>query len=397
MKLVFRYCRLILAILLIVVSIWALYLPPLFPSSTRALVNAKTYQVNAPVAGTIESISLHKWNQANNNRTLLTIRRDQEKATQELTQRRLELAQQKTQYQALTNTLDKQRGGLLKSLNTRHDLVAENYRESIKELNLIQAEIAIKSDDESKLRELFDEGIITQSEWQQTKLEKINAERELSAARLRVLGLKSELGTINASLSKGAEGISLEDNALLLQEIRSMQLQKVSLKSEIETLEQSIENAIQYLSEGKSYEVNTSKPGVVWKELVVTGQTVAQGDPLLEVATQESLFVEAYLSRHFLDSIQIGDSALIYINDDKKFYSGKVLEIQSQEQQEVKGYAIGSISPGPLTLKVVLELPKNEIQLDALGHLAKVVITNANPSLSERIMIWLSVHLRGNT
>ncbi len=396
MKLVFRYCRLVIAILLIVISIWALYLPPLFPSSTRALVNAKTYQVTAPVAGSVESISLNKWNEALGGQTLLTIRRDQEKASQELTQKRLELAQKTTQYAALANTLDKQRVGLLESLSARHDLLSENYQESVNELKLIQSEIKIKADDEVKLRELFDEGIITQSEWQQTKLEKINAERELSAARLRVLGLKSDLSALSASLNKGAEGVSLEDNALLLQEIRSMQLQKVSLKSEIETLEKSIENAIQYLSDGKSYKVETSKPGVIWKELVVKGQAVAQGEPLLEVATQESIFVEAYLSRHFLDSIQIGDSALIYVNDDQQFYSGKVLEIQSQEQREIEGYAIGSISPDPLTLKVILELPKNEIKLASLGHLAKVVITNANPSFSERIMVWLSVHLRGN-
>ena len=151
------------------------------------------------------------------------------------------------------------------------------------------------------------------------------------------------------------------------------------------------------MDSGAEQTINAIRGGILWQVNVIEGQTVSRGDVLFTMAQVDDLFVEAYLARHFLDSVAIGDRAVVYLNDDKSFHNGTVTSIQAQEQDEFRQHAIPSVAPNIFTLKLTIALTDTSIGIDKLGRLSKVIITSANPSLPERILIWLSLVLRAST
>ncbi|RBP51184.1 HlyD family secretion protein [Arenicella xantha] len=394
-----RFSRIATAVTLIIISIWALYLPPLFPSSTRALLNATTYEVNAPIAGVVSDDNVAEKQLVKAGTTVAKIRRNQEQIRQEIDQDKVFLQKTKTNYEAVVAALTKQLNKFDGAKQDKLVFLTADYREAQKEVALLEAEISLRSEDKDQIAELYQEGIITQAQFQKTKLAAISTERELLAARRKVLSLKTELASLNDQNSTGADigsGFQLTDSALMAQEIRSLEMQSVTLQAEMVATEQKMQNALQFVEDGQAYPVFSPATGLIWKKRILAGQTVEQGDVLFEVANVESMFVEAYISRQFLDSIEIGDKASVYLNNDKRFLTGRVREIQSQEQGSVAGFAVPSISPSPLSLKLIIGLDRDQVDVGQLGHLAKVIITSANPSFAEKIMVWLSVNLRAN-
>jgi multidrug resistance efflux pump len=394
-----NFIKIGVSLILIVVSLWALFLPPLFPSSTRALVNASTYRVNSPVDGVVSELYRGKNDKVAEGQPVVVIRRDQAKMLEDIASYNLEIVQVQTELDAVRLSVLEQRDhGALKASNglsrTLFDLKIANQ-----DVSDAQRALMIAEETESEITKLFDQKIVTLANLQKAQSDRIATRKIFNDSTKEVNDLTQKLTSLEneQKAASDAQASGLSNDRYFDSEVRSLGLREVALEAEMNALKQKIELLQESLKEGEFFNVGNPNQGLIWQQALVVNQTLSRGDLMFKVAKNDDVFIEAYLSRHFLDSVATGDRAMVYLNDEKRFYAGRVVSIQSLEQDDSKNYAVPSISPNLFTLKLKISIDDNLIGTNRIGRLAKVIVTSADPSIAEKLMIWISIALRSNS
>jgi multidrug resistance efflux pump len=394
--------RLVCAITLIGVSLWALLLPPLFPYSAHAVVNTKVVTVKAKEPGRIESLPAARLAVVKNGDEIVRIARDEET----LQRRRQDAEFTRQKIQVRLDSLD----AAIKVEMTRLAAAKAEQEKSREGLGRLQVQARENTTDKVRLRKeeldekraaearvapLFKEGIVTAAQWSRTRGETLDAERSLREA-------ESELAVLSEGLSSNAdpardaiEGLATRTLGLE-REISGLNLQRIDLTSQISELDARIAATSSRLSEGTAYPLVTPINGIIWRQFVVPGETLVEGQPIVEIADGASLFVEAYFRRDFLNSITVGDRANIYLIGGGKYVGGHVAEVQVQERANREPDIINTAPLDPSMLRIRIELDPGEAANVQLGSLAKVLITSGRAGVFERTMLGLSLLLRSH-
>lgn len=401
-----RGLKIMLAAILISVSIWALLLPPLFPVSSRALVNAKIVTLEALVDGVVTSALNKEKGYVTNQDTLFVLTKNQSEGKNNLNKLLLD-------KKNLTNQLAAVDGIILSlKLNLENLVIGKKQQVDTKKdglqvlleqkkilASLSKTKFSAKLKKERELIVLYNEGIITQAVLDKATNERLEAERVQLTNIAGIEQIKNQLITTQGQLDEIVLGSSIEelpDAGSLASEIRKYQQQHRLLKNKLSTNTLDIKSQKVNLQSNSAINIDTPVSGLFWKQNVIVGQTVTANQSLAEVADNSSLFIEAYMGRHFLDSMSIGDRAIIYMINDKQFHEGRVERIEVEDTNEVKNIAISTIAPNPYMLKLIISIAGSDLSIDKLGQLARVMVGDKNPSLLEKGMIWLSFLLRSH-
>jgi hypothetical protein len=164
----------------------------------------------------------------------------------------------------------------------------------------------------------------------------------------------------------------------------------------LDELGKQIDSARNYNKADQAYELTTPIEGIVWHRRAVSGELLGDGQVAAEVADVDSLYVEAYFRRDFLNQIVIGDHASIYLVGGGRFIEGEVVDIQVQESMARGAKIINTAELDKSLLNVKIEAHGDKLKPKDIGQLAKVLVSNGHPSWVERARIWLSLLLRSH-
>jgi multidrug resistance efflux pump len=180
------------------------------------------------------------------------------------------------------------------------------------------------------------------------------------------------------------------------QEIGNLKIQRNELAAELSEVERQIAWDRTILQSDQSYTISTPIDGVVWRQQVVNGEALADGQTVLQIADARGIFVEAYFRRDFMNSIAMGDQAHVFLVAENRFVEGTVTDIQVQEQTPSVPNIINTIAADASLLRVTIEVPANELQTANIGQLAKVLVSSGRRGILEKCLVRLSFLLRSH-
>ncbi|MCF6314516.1 MAG: efflux RND transporter periplasmic adaptor subunit [Verrucomicrobiales bacterium] len=399
--------RILVGVSLVFVSLWALLLPPAFPYSTHAIVNAAAVTIKAGDRGQITYAPTSRSTVLQVGGRVAIVKRDLAKVKRKLeeqnfTKLKLEdqlknlneiVEVQELKLQEANDEAERKRLSTGKFLNS--SLVAAKEK-----AKLYKADLAEKIADLKRVKPLFDDDIVTAAQWSETRKLKIEAEKLLRVA-------ESELDTTTARLEgyqRGGSGLSEEKDGISIakmeaydKELSNLSIQQAQLRAELQELHKQINSTLDYNKADQTYELTTPIEGIVWHRHAVSGEVLTDEQVVAEVADVTSLFVDAYFRRDFLYQISIGDHASIYLLGDTRFLNGSIVDIQVQESKSRGAKIINTVELDRSLLKVKIETSDKDFNPEDIGQLAKVLITNGQPGWFDRSRIWLSLLLRSHT
>ncbi len=391
----FRVLRIVFAGGLIALSLWALLLPPLFPYSTHAIVNTKVVTIRAAGDGQITGLPPLRHKVLEAGAVVGRVTRDPVKIQRELAQK--ELHRDKLQ-ERLTN-LEREIGGMQSGLE---QLRASAMRGLAQTQKAIEEKARISRDElrEKKARQagiepLFRDGIVTAAQWSETRQATLEAERNLAEVEAALADIESRQEMAAHGIGFGREMVETGKNGFE-RELSELRIQKMDLAAEIREIEQQIILDKSYGDTNNAYQLSTPIRGLVWRRQVVEGESLSEGQPVVDVADAQTLFVDAYFGRDFMNSIAIGDRASVYLLAESRFIEGRVVDIQVQERTDRDVNTINTMPLDVSMLRVRIEMPVGKLQAENIGQLAKVLTSGGGGGWAERLLLWLSLVLRSD-
>jgi multidrug resistance efflux pump len=391
---------------LVLVSLWALLLPPTFPYSAHAIVNADAVAVRAGDGGRIAYAPTTRSEILPAGGHVATITRDLAKVRRKLDEQKFT----KLKLEGQLKSLDGVMAALQQKLRAAKEseaakrvssgkLLEQSVAAAKEKVRIYGAGLVEKTADQERVKPLFDEGIVTVAQWSETRQIRIEAEKLLIAAEGELADLEARL----EAFQRGGSGLGEEEDTRLEAKIEAYEqesgrlvIQQTELRTELDELGKQIDSARNYNKADQAYELTTPIEGIVWHRRAVSGELLGDGQVAAEVADVDSLYVEAYFRRDFLNQIVIGDHASIYLVGGGRFIEGEVVDIQVQESMARGAKIINTAELDKSLLNVKIEAHGDKLKPKDIGQLAKVLVSNGHPSWVERARIWLSLLLRSH-
>jgi multidrug resistance efflux pump len=399
-----RYVRLGTASALIALSLWALLLPPVFPSSSHAVVNAKAITVRARDGGRVDDLAPLRAAPLNVGQPVVRITREAEVVRREIEERefiRAKIIEQQASLDAAialrTERMEAAQSELKNATSTARLALEKTQLAAKEKLRIAREALVEKTALQARVAPLFNEGVITSSQWADTRRETLEAEKNLTDAEAALALLDGRL----AAYQRGA-GLANEEalEALLArigtfeQDVGNLRVQRIALEGRLGEVDGQLRSARLRINDDLSYVLPAPISGVVWRRRVVSGETIGPGQDVLDIADTNSIFVEAYFRRDFMNSIALGDRASIYLVGPRRFITGHVADIQVQEKNAREPDVINTLSLDESLLRLTIVVPVGQLQAENIGQLAKVLVSDARGSWPERALVWLSLALR---
>lgn len=398
--------RLLFGVGLIGLSLWALMLPPVFPCSSYAVVNAKLVAIKAGDPGKVGDLPNDAASQVKAGGPVARVTRDLLKI-----QRELEASQfARTKIQEQIQSLDQLIGSREKALAEAKSSAASTREGAMKasERSLVAARekaritketLLEKKAGELKVAALLRDGIITSAQWSETRQQTLEAEKMVTTVQLELDAEEAKL----KALREGPGGqIALEIETATARidsldaEIGKLKIQRLDLQSELASAENKIAAAKAHNESDLSYNLTTPIKGVIWRKHVVNGENLREGQVVADVADADHVYIEAFFRQEFMNNIAVGDRTTVQLIPGSSVLTGRVVDIQVQDSSSKSPSIINTSPIGGWMLRVIVEADSNRLGTDHIGKMAKVLISKPEANLAEKTLLGLTLILKGH-
>lgn len=406
MKRSFRILKISIALILIGLSLWAMLLPPYFPSSSHALVNTRKITISSRADGVIAKLHIAGRSMVTKGQTVALIEKDQIALEREIEQlgfmrKRLETQIANTESQLIHHQAQLEKS--TEQYSKRQSKTVEAFEGVLKALEqkaaIEQKQLEMLREDEQGVRALLDKGIVTRTKWLELNRLSIESEKRLHSLQSEATGLATrlEMARTGLEMAKSEDNDALTTDITSLQhELRDLTAGKADLKLQLNETLALLETTTTHLAQSRQTGIESPADGMVWACPSVEGQNVSTGQPLIHLADSHTIFVESFFHRYYEGSILPGDYAFVQLRGEADLRTGRVAEVKVQENGADDLYVINSVTPSSSMLRVIVELDDNSLSMEQIGKLGKVVVTSGKPGTLNRSLVWLSLLLRNN-
>lgn len=406
---IWRCIKIVFAVFLLGFSLWALLLPPFFPSSSDAVVNTRKIYIEAPRDGVVTRLAVRPRTHVQKGDVLAEVSLDLTEIQRELIE--LEFARERltTQMQSSEERLKYLQNSLQlnkQELQVRQNRTTASLKVEIKGLEesieILRDEQRLLQEDERRIKSLLDRGIVTRARWADVNQRVVEGARRLQDAVNRRNRIAKELEMAEDGLIltdvESSTYASPSENMLstLNYEIRTVEAELLDRRLKRSETIRLIDNLETFMDSSQVQEIISPVEGLIWTNQSVEGQTVSSSQALMEVADKKSVFVEAFFHRFYEDSVTPGDHAFISLNGRKGHLRGRVIDIQVQEHGSPDMNIINSVAPNSSMLRVILDVDGEGLEPEMVGRLGKAVITSSSPGWINRSLVWISLKLRSS-
>ncbi len=402
----YRLLKISVAVILLGLSLWSMLLPPYFPSSSHALVNTRKITVSSRTDGVIGKLCVDNQDMVRKGQVVALIDKDLASLEREIEQlgflrKRLEtqianadiqIAHHKTHLEKTTAEFAKRQEKTVEAFESVLKALEDKAAIEAKQLKMLR-------EDEESVRDLLDKGIVTRTKWLELNKLSLESEKRLQSAQSEAKGVATRLDLARTGLqmaqSEGGDALTTEITSIQ-HELRDLQAEKTDLTIQLGETVSLLETSNTHLEQSRRAEIDSPAEGMVWSCPTVEGQNVSTGQPLIQLADSHSIFIESFFHRYYEGSILPGDHAFIQLRGDSTLRTGRVAEVKVQENGADDLYVINSITPSSSMLRVIVEFDDNQLSMEQVGKLGKVVVTSGKPGIINRSLVRLSLLLRNN-
>lgn len=391
---------------LIGLSLWALFLPPIFPTSDYAVVNAKLVAIKASDPGKVTNLSDKVSPLKEVGGLVATVTRDLLKMQRELEQSQFARTKIQEQLQNLDQLIEARQSSLTEARSA-----AATARENAKKatertlgaarekVRLTEETLMEKQAGEARVAALLKDGIVTSAQWSETRQQTLEAEKMMTSAKLELASAEAKLNTFHQG-SGGQVASEVEALASRIDSIDSdlakLKVQRLDLQSELASAENKIAAVKAHNLSDLNYDLTTPIRGVIWRQHVANGENLREGQIVADVADAENIYIEAFFRQEFIKSIAVGDKTTIQLVPGTQILSGRVVDIQVQDSSS-KGPSIINTGPiGNWMLRVVIKTDSTPLQTENIGKMAKVLISKPDASFAQKALMALTLSLKGH-
>ncbi len=405
-----RALRITVALGLIFLSLWSVLLPVSVPISTVAAVTARVASVPAPIRGEVLTLAADTGDRVGLGVLVAEIGDrwgTSDRRLNDLRGRRAELQTQLAAVDLETREAEalkaqyeqRSREHKARIIRETEGLLAESVRAheanvSARELAAAEfALLAVRRDQTyaepgtEALRILVDADLA-------------KARRELEHATKAVAVEAARTERLRAHVQDAKDGYFvalgveppryvalLEDLAVRLSNLR---VERGRLEGLAGNVDEEVRDAEREVRAAAQRRIASPVSGVVWTRPVNVGQFVDVGAELYRVADVRTKHVQAYFHRRYLDGLELGDKASVYLVAARRVVSGTVKVVQAIDAGRGREeFAIDLPTPDEDHFKVLIELDADGVDAADIGGVAKVVVLGSVDGPVERAMMWL--------
>lgn len=396
-----RALRLVAAAVLVAVALWWWAVPFFFPVTSRAVVNARTVEVRAPIDGTITRIEHAIGDPVRAGDPLLHVSSRQVDTTQlttlktrqaELTARRERVGNECEETVNLANAcranFERYQRALVADLQASHE-------ESAARVEMARTEY------EGARRRLANaQGLASR---QSLGAVEFDANRDsASVAQVRIGMERAAQQRTKKELDAAAQGLFLHKDAPHYQkQTEELSARLPRLRAELWETDQLLEamgravaqeeRRVERLAQAA---VEAPVTGVVWQRPGNLNQVVRHNEAVIEVADRDTIFVEALLHQRYLSSVTPGCRAAVNLTGGQTL-AGRVRAVRTPNPDEVEpAFALSLSDQDVRRVKVIIEFEPPVPDAALIGRHARVLITSPAPGPLEQAVEWVFARSR---
>ncbi len=393
-----RILRVAIAVALLVLALWSVVLPSVFPISSQAVVNARIATVRAPIEGYLTPFA-HDLGEAVHADEVLSVVRNEHADASRLESMRAGRQALQVRTDALASEIatrereaEDYRGQLE---NYRNRLLADQRAlriETASRLDSLRAAAATRARDVGRIESL-PPGTLAANLVDDARQEQLAAAKAVEAQEALLTRSDNQLAALAAGIYLGIdsplEKVRLDAVTTRLADLRIQSAEAArNLAADDDDL--AVEEA--HLAHRREAKVVAPAAGVVWKRSATVGQFVTTGADLYQIADRDTIVVEVWLHQRYLESVTVGDAALIYLVGDARQIRGTVTAVRISDNgahDESYAYHLPSADQEQKSFKVVVAIDARDRQAALIGQRAKILLTEQNPGYLKRALLWL--------
>lgn len=402
----FKVLRVVFGGGLIGLSLWALFLPPVFPYSSHAVVNAKLVTIKAGDPGRISNLPASGTTLVEAKGRIALVTRDLLKIQRDLEQSQFARLKLQEQMQSLDRLIETREKSLAEAKSSAASTREGAMKASERNLNaargrarLAKEALAEKRAGEARVAPLYKDGIVTSAQWSETRQQTIEAERMMTSAQLELASEEARLSVFHegpgGQVAEEIEGVTERIDTIEM-EMGKLRIQRLDLQAELGAVENKIAAANSHHESDLTYELTTPLKGIIWRRHVVNGENLREGQAVVDVADTSTVFIEAFFRQDFMNNIAVGDKATIQLIPEAHILPGRVVDIQVQDSSTKSPNIINTTPMDTWMLRVVIEADAAALGTENIGKMAKVLISKPDAGLAEKSLLMLTLGLRGH-
>jgi multidrug resistance efflux pump len=191
-----------------------------------------------------------------------------------------------------------------------------------------------------------------------------------------------------------ASGVEPPRHLALLEDLgvrrSNLRIERGRVQGLVPNLDEAITDAERQVRAAAQRRIASPVSGVVWTRPVNVGQFVDVGAELYRVADVRTKHVQAYFHRRYLDGLELGDEASVYLVAARRVVRGTVKVVQAIDAGRGREeFAIDLPTPDEDHFKVVIELEAAGLEAAEIGGVVKVAVLGEVEGAFERAMMWL--------
>ncbi len=396
-----RTVRRAAALVLLAAAAWCWAVPFFFPVTGRAVVNARTVQVRAPIAGTITALAAKVGDGVEAGRPLVHVSSTRIDTTflETLRTRASELAARRDRLERDLREMTAREAAGRARLDAYTRAVVANLeaarREGEARVAIARTEAAGADRRLANFDELADRNVVS-------TLEHGDNKDGAALARGRVALEAAALEKTQKELDAAARGLFLNRDAPLAQtqaEELAVRIPKARTElDEVYQLQVAVGLAVgeEERRVGRLAEAPVPAPvsGVVWKRAGNPDQVVAHNEPVVELVDRDAVFVEALLHQRHLSSVAAGCRATVNLTGGRTL-TGRVLAVRTPNPYESEQAVALSLSDHDVRqVKVLIAFDPPVPDITLIGRHARVLLTPEEPGPLDRAVAWAFARLR---
>lgn len=393
-----RPLRYIAALALLLLALWTVVIPGIFPVSSHAAVNARLLTIRSPIDGTSARPSKAVGDAVTAGEIVASIRNDRVD-----TSRLDSLTTQRTNLMARLDAQTQDQESRRREADQCRAVVEDFLRRSRTDLaqRLLEAKaaatrattIALTQDSGvARLQEILDRtpGGISASEWERAVSTRDQARLDAVMAKTLVERATSQIAAVEAHQFVGLQAPYQVERLVQLESlIADLEVKGVEVRRNLTDLGQEMTKETQRVERLREAVLTSSNDGLVWKIQANAGQFIPLGAEVLQLAEGGTIAVEAWLHQRYLGDAEVGDRAIAYLTGERRRMEGTVTAVDVQGQttaDETKAYALPADSPK--SFKVTIQLDRSPYTTAMIGQRAKVLLCGKSTGVGASFLLW---------
>ena len=378
-----RILRYAAALVLLLLALWTVIIPGLFPVSSNAAVNARLLTIRSPIEGVSTRPPKVLGDLVKQGEVVARIRNDRVDTS------RLDgLGTQRTNLLARSdaNVQDQEsRRRVRTDLDQRHV-------EATAAVARAETVLATTASGFARLQavSLNIPGGISASELERSQGTRDQAQQDLLAVKAGLARTVSQIAAVDAHQFLDQQAPYQAERLVVLESlITDLEVKSAEIRRNLADLDLELSKEQARLERLREAVLESNIDGLVWKVQANAGQFLPMGADVVQIAETSTIAVEAWLHQRYLGDANVGDRAIVYLTGDHQRLEGTVTNVNVQGQvvsDETTAYALPAESPK--SFKVTIKLDRNFFTVGMIGQRAKVLLCGKNVGVAGSILLW---------